>query len=123
MSGKRFPGTTDRPRSRIARRRAGTRLDERGGAGLALEHGRAQLGEVVARERALAVERLVQRDAEAELVGARIDGLSAQLLGRHVERRAEDRPDAREARRLRAVQRLPERGEAEVHDAHGAVAP
>jgi hypothetical protein len=45
----------------------------------------------VARERALAVERLVKRHAEAELIGARVGPRAQELLGRHVRRRAHHR--------------------------------
>ena len=41
--------------------------------------------------RARSEQRLVQRDAEAELVRARVDRLAPELLGRHVRGRADDR--------------------------------
>ena len=50
----------------------------------------------VAVERALAVQRLPQRDAEAELVGARVDARARVLLRRHVRRRPDHRADARQ---------------------------
>ena len=118
MSGKRFPATTDRPRSRIARTRAGTRLDSGAGRGMPSSTAVRSCGEVVAGERALAVERLVQRHAEAELIGARVDGLAAQLLGRHVHRRAQDRPDAGHAPCFRSGSVWRERGQTEVHHPH-----
>ena len=43
-------------------------------------------------------ERLVQRDAEAELVGARVDALAAELFGRHVRGRAESGARLRDRR-------------------------
>ena len=50
------------------------------------DDGGRQLVERFAAERVLAVERLVERDAEAELIGARVGGRAPELLGRHVER-------------------------------------
>jgi hypothetical protein len=83
-------------------------------------------------ERPLAVERLVQRDAEAELIAGRADGLGALRLGRHVHRRAEDAARDREVLVERAVARAARaerhRGvaggarEAEVEHARAAVA-
>ena len=86
-------------------------------------------------QRPAAVQRLVQRDAEAELIGARVERLAAELLGRHVRRRADERAGLGHGRRRRdgASTALPTSGgsdrllreprEPEVHDAHGAVAP
>src|SRR5262245_26833370 len=51
---------------------------------------------MLARERTLPREELVQHDAERPYVGALIDlGSAARLLGRHVERRAKRGPCAR----------------------------
>jgi hypothetical protein len=47
--------------------------------------------EVDAHERPHAAERLVERDAKAELIRARINGLAVELLGRHVAGRAQQR--------------------------------
>ena len=49
---------------------------------------RADRSMIGARERSLSVERLEQRDREAELIGAGIDGATIDLLGRHVRGRA-----------------------------------
>ena len=88
--GKRPSGSTFRPRKSASRTRRGTRVPA--GSGARGPRPRAgQLQQVGARERALAVERLVQRDAEAELIGARVGGVAAKLLGRHVGRRSDHR--------------------------------
>ena len=58
---------------------------------LARAHVVAELVERLAAERPAAEQRLVQRDAERELVGARIDVAAVELLGRHVRRGAEHR--------------------------------
>ena len=52
--------------------------------------------EGVSLEGSLAEERLVERDAEAELVGALVGRLAEELLGRHVRGRAHERARARE---------------------------
>src|SRR6266850_78378 len=52
--------------------------------------------DVLAREGALAVQRLVKRDAEGELIGALVDLLARELLHRHVRGRPRERPRARE---------------------------
>jgi hypothetical protein len=95
---------------------------------------RAQRRAIVARERPDAVQRLVQRDAEPELIRARIDvGRAGVLLGSHVRRRPEGHPGDRHragGRRLDAVaisgRRRRRRGrdqrEPEVADPDGAVA-
>ena len=68
---------------------------------------------VVARPRPRAGRQLVQHHAEREHIGALIDLLSRQLLGRHVARRADQRPDLRDPD-LVAAARDPEIGD---HDA------
>ena len=68
-----------------------------------VDDGALQLAERLAGERPLAVERLVQRHAEAELIGARVGRLAAHLLGRHVRRRAHHRARAASARRRRCA--------------------
>ena len=77
----------------------------------------------------------MQRDAEAELIGARVERLAAELFGRHVRQRSDERAGRGHASsgRRRASTALPTSGrstrllreprEPEVHDAHGAVAP
>ena len=57
----------------------------------------------VAVEGRLAVERLVERDGERELIAARAGPLADELLGRHVGRRSHDRTVAREGRRERCL--------------------
>ena len=69
------------PADRLAR--------SRGQAGFLLEDGRHGLGGGLALERAAAGQHLVEHDAEREQVGAAVDGLAADLLGRHVADRAE----------------------------------
>ncbi|MFY0532502.1 hypothetical protein [Nannocystis pusilla] len=66
-------------------------LDELTGA-----HAVGEVEQVVAGERLLLVQRGPQGDAEAELVGARVGGLAAVLLRRHVRRRAHDRAGHRQ---------------------------
>ena len=56
---------------------------------------------------ALPVERLVERDAKAELIAARVGRLAAGLLGRHVARRADQRARVGEQR----IVRLSEQGQ------------
>ena len=51
-------------------------------------------------ERLLAGQQLVQHDAAREQVGASVDRLAEQLLGRHVARRADHRAGLREIRRV-----------------------
>ena len=73
-----------RPREPAEQDRAQPAGDVRGVAGLPRRAGRdrvAQLEEGLAGEGGLAVERLVQRDAEAELIAERPGGLAAQPLG------------------------------------------
>ncbi len=55
-----------------------------------------ELGQSLSAERAHAVERLEQRHAEGELIARRRGPVAAQLLGRHVGRRAEHRPGLRQ---------------------------
>ena len=62
-------------------------------------HRSAQLIDRGTGERAPAVERLVQRDAEAELIAHLGRGVTVELLGRHVRRRAEQRTCHREHHR------------------------
>ena len=73
----------------IARSAPETRAPRRCRAHAALADVVAELVERLALERALAVERLVERDAEGELIGARVDVAAGELLGRHVRGRAE----------------------------------
>jgi len=61
---------------------------------------RAQLPDRRALERRLAVQRVVQCDREAELIGARIDRAAGELLGRHVARGAEQHPGPGQVVRL-----------------------
>jgi hypothetical protein len=106
---------------------AGGRVDD-----LAGHHRERGLGVALAAERAALVQRLPQRDAEAELVGAGVGELAHVLLGRHVRGRAEDRAGGGE----RDVERVGARegvgvggagivgavaGEPEVGDAHAAL--
>jgi hypothetical protein len=87
-------------------------------------------------ERALAVQGLVEGDAEAELIGARVRRAREKLLGRHVERRTQQlagRGQRGAVRGERRVRRRRDGGSApavrgdvvrqpEVHHPHGAVA-
>ncbi len=82
-------------RVRIDRHSAQERAQDAAGAAAAGRRGRgrslrgdAGLAGGGQRKRPLAVQRLVQRDREGELIGARVDRPSGQLLGRHVHRRA-----------------------------------
>ena len=92
-----------------------------------LQDRRHRVGGRVAVERAPAREHLVEDRAEGEDVAARVGGLAAHLLGRHVAERAED--DAglraggggREVRGLAALLGVRELREAEVEDLHAAV--
>ncbi len=68
------------PRGQLRRRRVD----------LAGEHAVEEVGARDVAERMPAAQRLVERDAEAELVGARVGGLAPVLLGRHVQRRADE---------------------------------
>ena len=83
--------------------------------------------------RSASEKRFVQSNAKAELVGARVDSLTAELFGRHVSRRPNqcsrlrdccgDSVPARFSTDASCVSRfLGEPREAEVHDADGAVA-
>ena len=94
---------------------------ERARARAARQHVAAQLEQRRPLERARAVQGLPQRHAEAELVGARIDRLPDHLLGRHVERRPQDRARLGEPDLLRGA-RAAGGGQAEVHHARAAVA-
>jgi hypothetical protein len=81
----------------------------------------------------LPVERFVERDAESELVRARVGSAAIELLWRHVRGRADHRPSAREPafwirmaiRRWggvgRLVRKLHGQRHAEVHDEDAAV--
>jgi hypothetical protein len=60
-----------------------------GAADLAGAYAGHERGEVVPLEGRLAVERLVEADAVAELVGAGVGAFAGELLGRHVLRRAD----------------------------------
>jgi hypothetical protein len=103
----------------------------RGGPHHAGEGGAAELEKAAPREGPLAVQPLVQRDAEAEHVGARVRGRPRELLRRHVRGRSHERPRSRKggdcvplarrrrARRLGVVARGA--GEAEVSDPHPAI--
>src|SRR5690606_24343851 len=62
----------------------------RRGRDTALGLQRDDLSQRLRRERILAVERLVERDAEAELIAAAVGGQPRVLLRRHVARRADD---------------------------------
>ena len=95
------------------------------------EHLLPVLLDALAAERPLAVERLPERDAEAELVAARVDGPAAELLRRHVRRRPRGRAPSRLLGLLLALGLafdlrllLEDRGlrQPEVHDAHPPVA-
>ena len=92
-----------------------------------LQDRRHRVGGRVAVERAPAREHLVEDRAEGEDVAARVGGLAADLLGRHVAERAEHdaglraRGRGRQVRRLAALLRVRELGEAEVEDLHAAV--
>ena len=95
-------------------------------AHLALHHVVGQRVHRVARERPLAVQRLVQRDAEAELIGARVGRRAQELLGRHVRRRSHHRPRARQLhiehpRRRGVCLRLGGSGGSRQHDGVGDV--
>ena len=80
-------------------------------------------------ERPAAVERLVERDREAELIAARVDGAAVALLGRHVRRGADAGAGARqrlEGRRgarlgLTGLGRADAARQPEVEDAHPSV--
>ena len=69
---------------------------------LARDHVRAELGERVPGERTLAIQRLVQRDAERKLIGGRPDDAAAKLLRRHVCRRSHHRAGASQIARQRS---------------------
>ena len=59
-------------------------------------HRRHQLAQLLAAEGMNVVERLVERHAEAELIGSRVGSPRLELLGCHVERRADELAGARE---------------------------
>jgi hypothetical protein len=63
----------------------------------------AELGEIAAGERPLAIQRLPRGGAEAEDVGPLVGGLATELLGSHVRRRADQRPGPRQRGRHRAL--------------------
>ena len=101
---------------------------------LAGRHARRELHHAGTLERPLTVERLVERDAERELVAARV-GAAAELLGGHVRGRAHHRAGARQILRQRRLatgdggigrrgtrdRRAGRRDQPEVGDAHAAV--
>ena len=78
---------------------------------LLLEHLHQDGVHRVGLERLPARQQLVEHRAQREHVGARVGALAADLLGRHVVRRAHDHPGLRHVRGARAR-------EAEVHDLH-----
>jgi hypothetical protein len=97
----------------------------------AVEHVADQLGVGVAEERAPAVQPFVERDAEAELIGARVGGLGAVLLRRHVGRSSQHRAGVSQRHRERAflgrrmgrpLSRHRRVHQPEVDHAHAAVA-
>jgi len=81
-----------------------------------------------------AVQRLVKRDTEAELVGSRVERLAAELLGCHVGRRAQEGAGlgdgvvaphsggSQSGVRLAGRLLIAEPRQAEVHDPHRPVA-
>ena len=127
------PGSGASPRSRIGAQRAGHAA--RPGAappGRPARWRATSLARARRCERPLAVERLVQRDAEAELIGPRIDVGAGVLLRRHVGRRADQARRRRSARRVARLpgaaprdagshRRRPRPREAEVGHPHAAV--
>src|SRR5438309_713966 len=84
----RSPEPPASPRLPNARRDATAVLEAR----WSVRHRLEQLLVAVTGERKHAVERVVERDAEAELVALAIRDRAADLLGRHVARRPHDRP-------------------------------
>jgi hypothetical protein len=98
------------------------------------EDRRAELAEALADERSLAVEGLVEGDSEAELIGARIVDLAAEVLRGHVAQRTHQRSGGGQVRRRRGfveVDRVVaggtrvvggDRGDPEVDDLHPDVA-
>ena len=72
-------------------------------------HAGHQRHERVALERSLAVEGFVDRDAEAELVGARVGRPHRELLRRHVRRGAQHRSGLRQLQRQVSARTKPER--------------
>ena len=105
MLGQQSVGDADSPRRTAAFSQAGT--CESVVAILPEQDRLANLGQGLARERPHAVQGLVERHAEAELVRARVRLLAFVLLGGHVGRSAEDRAREGEA----GVQRSPQRSE------------
>ncbi len=98
------------------------------------QHVAGEAAQVVAVEGALPVERLVEGDAEGELVGAGVGAAAEVLLGGHVERRAHDGAGDREVDLeagvgggdrdvlLDRLHRAGRASQAEVHDAGAAAA-
>jgi hypothetical protein len=120
------------PRRTTSRIHDGTRLSRGGVGARPLRKGGHDRRHVLAGEGPFAIERAVERDAEAELIAARRRRLARELLGRHVRRRAAHPRDRRVAgvfgRRHRgrtariADGALEAAREPEVADAHAAVA-
>ena len=80
----------------------------------------AELAHAAPRERLVAVQRVEERDAESELIGARVDPLAGVLLGCHVARRTDERPRLGH-RRLERGGAPAGGGELARRDAHGEV--
>ena len=98
MSRRRVFTSRSRQRSSSRFSRGGVVARQRGPLHLLPQHGRERVRDVLALERPLAGQHLVQDDAERPDVGASIDGLALRLLGRHVGGRAEDHAELRRAR-------------------------
>ena len=91
IDGQRCAGSALSPRRITRRIQVGTSRSSGSGRSCSVVTLTEKLSSV-ARERALAVERLVERDAEAELIGPLVGALADDLLGRHVRGRPDPVP-------------------------------
>ena len=108
IEGKRASGSFASARRMVSSTDAGTSLPRlRRARGRLGEHLRDELEDVaVVGPGPLAGDELVGHDAPRELIAARVDVASLDLLGRHVDGRAGDRAAARDGVELRAGRRV-----------------